>query len=128
MMNNLMFELAPWKQQGATAAGRAHRSFRALLGAGLLVLAASLLAVNASTALGGEAVNINLASAEVLAEALTGVGMMAKAFRIVEYREAHGPFESIEELAEVKGIGAGTVEKIVTLFCCSKALGSGALC
>ena len=110
MMNNLMFELAPWKQQGVTATGRAHRSFRALLGAGVLALAVSLLAVNPSTALGGEAVNINLASAEVLAEALTGVGM-AKAFRIVEYREAHGPFESIEELAEVKGIGAGTVEK-----------------
>jgi nucleoside-diphosphate-sugar epimerase len=34
---------------------------------------------------------------------------LAKAYRIVEYRQAFGPFESIDELAEVKGIG----EKII---------------
>ena len=55
-------------------------------------------------------VNINLASAEVLAESLQGVGL-AKAHRIVEYREAHGPFEHIDELAAVQGIGSATVEK-----------------
>jgi competence protein ComEA len=27
--------------------------------------------------------------------------------RIVEYREANGPFESVEELMEVSGIGEG---------------------
>ncbi len=55
-------------------------------------------------------VNINLASPEVLSESLSGVGI-AKAYRIVEYREAHGPFETVEELAEVKGIGNSTVER-----------------
>lgn len=55
-------------------------------------------------------VNINTAAAEVLAEHLSGVGM-AKAYRIVEYREAHGPFESIDELSEVSGIGDATVER-----------------
>ena len=53
---------------------------------------------------------IQIASAEVLAESLQGVGL-AKAHRIVEYREAHGPFEHIDELAAVRGIGSATVEK-----------------
>ncbi|MBA4693517.1 MAG: helix-hairpin-helix domain-containing protein [Congregibacter sp.] len=57
-----------------------------------------------------EPVNVNLASAEVLAETLQGVGL-AKAHRIIEYREAHGPFEHIDELAAVQGIGPATVEK-----------------
>jgi competence protein ComEA len=55
-------------------------------------------------------VNINLASAEVLADSLQGVGL-AKAHRIVEYREAHGPFDHIDELASVQGIGSTTVEE-----------------
>ena len=57
-----------------------------------------------------EPVNINLASAEVLAESLQGGGL-ARAHRVVEYREAHGPFEHIDELAAVQGIGSATVEK-----------------
>ena len=57
-----------------------------------------------------EPVNINLASAEVLAESLQGVGL-AKAHRIVEYREAHGPFEHIDELAASQGVGPATLEK-----------------
>ena len=63
-----------------------------------------------SVSLGGEPVNINLASAEAIAEALSGVGL-AKANRIVEYREAYGPFEHVDELAAVRGIGQATVEK-----------------
>ena len=55
-------------------------------------------------------VNINTASPEALSENLSGVGL-AKAYRIVEYREAHGPFEHIDELAEVSGIGEATVER-----------------
>ena len=35
----------------------------------------------------------------------------ATAHRIVEYREAHGPFEHYDELAAVQGIGSVTVEK-----------------
>jgi len=55
-------------------------------------------------------VNINSADASELASAITGVGEK-KAVVIVRYREAHGPFTSVDELAMVKGIGAGTVEK-----------------
>jgi len=54
-------------------------------------------------------VNINTADIETLA-ALNGVGP-AKAEAIVAYREANGPFQSAEELGNVKGIGAVTVEK-----------------
>lgn len=42
---------------------------------------------------------------------LEGVGEVL-ARRIVEDREAHGPFESIDDLARVRGIGAKTVEKL----------------
>jgi len=55
------------------------------------------------------AVNINTADAPTLT-ALNGIGE-AKAEAIVTYREANGPFESVEQLSEVKGIGARTVEK-----------------
>jgi len=49
-------------------------------------------------------ININQATAEQLASALTGIGE-SKAQAIVEYRELYGNFETVEELAEVKGIG-----------------------
>ena len=55
-------------------------------------------------------VNINKASAEELAASLKGVGIK-KAQAIVSWRDTHGKFKSIEQLAEVKGIGAATVEK-----------------
>ena len=35
----------------------------------------------------------------------------AKAQAIIEYRQANGPFKSVEELALVKGIGLKTVER-----------------
>ncbi|EAQ96796.2 ComEA family DNA-binding protein [Congregibacter litoralis] len=55
-------------------------------------------------------VNINSATALELAEGLTGIGG-SKAEAIVRYREEFGPFESIDELSEVTGIGAATVER-----------------
>lgn len=55
-------------------------------------------------------VNINTADAQELARNLTGVGG-SKAEAIVRYREQFGAFESVEELAEVTGIGAATVER-----------------
>lgn len=55
------------------------------------------------------AVNINTADAMALT-ALNGIGE-AKAEAIVTYRDANGPFESVEQLSEVKGIGARTLEK-----------------
>jgi competence protein ComEA len=54
-------------------------------------------------------VNVNTATAEEIAAALTGVGP-SKAQAIVAYRAAHGPFASADDLARVKGIGAKTVD------------------
>ena len=56
------------------------------------------------------AININTATAEELAAGLNGVGA-SKAMAIVRYREQFGDFESLEELAEVRGIGMATIEK-----------------
>lgn len=55
-------------------------------------------------------VNINSADAATLDRELHGIGAV-KAQAIVEYREANGPFASVDELLEVKGIGAATLEK-----------------
>ena len=80
------------------------------LAAKMLAICTLLVGLSPFASWASAPVNINLASAEVLAESLQGVGI-AKAHRIVEYREAHGPFEHIDELAAVQGIGSTTVEK-----------------
>lgn len=56
-----------------------------------------------------EAVNINEASVEQLAEVLTGVGPK-KAQAIVQFRAANGDFQAAADLTEVKGIGEKTLE------------------
>lgn len=61
------------------------------------------------TAAGG-AVDINTADAAAL-DTLPGVGP-AIAQRIVEHREANGPFRSVDDLQDVPGIGPATLEKI----------------
>ena len=63
----------------------------------------------------GELVNVNLATAIEL-EALPGIGSVI-AQRIIEYREQHGPFHSLNELAQVKGIGPKKLEKLKDLVC-----------
>jgi competence protein ComEA len=55
-------------------------------------------------------VDINSADAKTLAQALDGVGLV-KAEAIVAYRNAHGPFESIEDVAKVQGIGPRILEE-----------------
>ncbi|MGD8555967.1 MAG: ComEA family DNA-binding protein [Chromatiales bacterium] len=57
-----------------------------------------------------EIVNVNQADAAALAQNLNGIGE-AKAQKIIEYREQHGGFKSLDELANVPGIGAKTVER-----------------
>jgi len=62
-------------------------------------------------------VNINTADAVTLASSLKGIGT-AKAEEIVRYRETYGPFKSVDELTDVKGIGDSTLEgnrAIITL-------------
>ena len=56
-----------------------------------------------------DAVDINSADAQTLADNLSGVGL-AKAEAIVQYRDANGPFAAIEDLDKVKGIGAKIIE------------------
>jgi competence protein ComEA len=59
-------------------------------------------------------ININTAAAEEL-ESLPGIGP-SLAQRIVEYRQAHGPFARVEDLTQVSGIGPGILEKIRDLI------------
>jgi competence protein ComEA len=69
----------------------------------------SLAFVGAAFASAGK-VDINTADAATIAAALNGVGP-AKAEAIVAYRTEHGPFKSIDQLVEVRGIGLATVDK-----------------
>jgi competence protein ComEA len=54
-------------------------------------------------------ININQASQAELTE-LKGIGPVLSQ-RIVEYREEYGPFQSPEDIMDVKGIGPKTWEK-----------------
>ncbi len=58
----------------------------------------------------GEPVNINTADAEALAAAINGVGIK-KARDIISFRQSNGPFESVDELVRVSGIGIRTVDR-----------------
>jgi competence protein ComEA len=59
-------------------------------------------------ALAASSVDINSADAKTL-QTLEGVGP-SKAQAIVEYRQANGPFKSVQDLAKVKGIGDKTLD------------------
>lgn len=73
-------------------------------------LAALLLAFAfAGVAQANERININTADAATLDRVMNGVGP-AKAAAIVEHRRVHGPFRSVDQLVNVKGIGPATLE------------------
>jgi competence protein ComEA len=55
-------------------------------------------------------VNINVATADQL-DVLPGVGP-ATAAAIVAHRQQHGPFQSVEQLADVRGIGAAKLDAL----------------
>lgn len=74
-----------------------------------LWLACSLPAL-AEDSLKVEPININEASAELLAE-LPGIGP-SKADAIIAEREANGPYKDLEDLTRVKGIGQSTVARL----------------
>lgn len=53
--------------------------------------------------------NINVADVKQL-QSLPGIGLK-KAQAIIEYRDTHGKFTSINDLAKVKGIGSKMIAK-----------------
>lgn len=73
-----------------------------LIGAIALLAATSVFAV--------QPIDINTADAQMLASSIQGIGP-AKAQAIVTYRSKNGPFQSVADLAKVKGIGNKTVLK-----------------
>ncbi len=78
--------------------------FKKTLCALALCLAMALPAIAATP------VNINTANAQTIAASLDGVGL-AKAQAIVAYRTAHGPFKSVDNVGNVKGIGTKTLAR-----------------
>ena len=58
----------------------------------------------------GLPIDLNRATAEDL-DAIPGLGP-ALAQRIIDYRQAHGPFKKIEDLREVSGVGPQNLEKL----------------
>lgn len=74
----------------------------------LKFLVAPLLAFS-TLVFSADPVDINSADAAALAQALKGVGP-AKAEAIVAFREKNGPFNSVDDLVLVQGIGEKTLE------------------
>ena len=68
----------------------------------------------AAAEVAGETVDINRADLEQLAT-LPGIGEKL-AERINAYRQEHGPFKSVDELLNVKGVGPKMFEKIKPLI------------
>lgn len=63
-----------------------------------------------SSADSGSIVNLNTATKEQLCQ-ITGIGDK-KADLILQYREQHGQFKSVDELTQINGFGEKTVAKI----------------
>ncbi len=55
-------------------------------------------------------VNVNTADAATIAASLNGIGAV-KAQAIVDYRQKHGAFRSVDELGQVKGISQKLINR-----------------
>lgn len=99
---NLAAKLADGQQVAVPAQGVAAGAV-----GGLAVGEASAGAMSGAA---GGPINLNTATVDQL-ETLDGVGPKT-AQKIASYRDAHGGFQSIEELMEVPGIGPGKFDQI----------------
>ena len=115
------------KKEGSRP-GRLCRSWRFWLCLSLAVLLLAALAAYPAVFLPGRVdgaapffadadghINVNTAPAEELS-LLPGIGP-GLAEKIINYREAHGPFTCPEDLLAVPGLGPVTLEKIRDLIC-----------
>ncbi len=84
-----------------------HRKILPVILAALVICA---VAGGADSSQPSGVVNINTASSEEL-QLLPRVGP-SLAGRIIEFREANGPFRTVEEILAVKGIGESSFEKL----------------
>ncbi len=74
-----------------------------------VVFMSMILFLSMSPAMAGK-IDINTADIEILDVGLEGIGPK-KAQAIIDYREKHGFFRSVDELTHVSGIGVKTLEK-----------------
>ena len=84
-----------------------HRTYLSLI---LVALSVAVVAGAADGPQPGGVVNVNTASSEQL-QMLPRVGP-ALAGRIIEFRETNGPFQAVDEILAVKGIGETSFEKL----------------
>ena len=91
---------------GRSLAPRHHHPAMLLLAA--LLLATCLCFAGAPAEAGP--INLNAADAATLASELKGVGKV-KAQAIIEFRQKHGPFRSVDELAQVKGFSQKLIDR-----------------
>ena len=66
-----------------------------------LIMLLALFIINSSAM--ATPVNVNSADAKTIADALAGIGQK-KAEAIVKYRTEKGPFKTVEDLTQVKGV------------------------
>lgn len=76
----------------------------------LFIIAMLTFALCAPNALAAETIDINTADAATL-EQINGIGP-ARAQAIIDHREEHGPFITVDDLVTVPGIGAKTLEQM----------------
>jgi competence protein ComEA len=88
----------------------------------LAALALTMLLAAPALLLAATPVNVNKADAATIATSLDGIGP-AKAQAIVAWRDEHGPFKTVDELSQVKGIGTATLERNRAAILLSDAAG-----
>lgn len=84
------------------------KKFKRIQIIGLVVIVTMMFSAGAWAATEAVTVNINTATAEELTT-LKYVGEK-NAQKIIQHREANGPFETVEDLLNVPGIGPKTLE------------------